>query len=352
MAPCKPCDPNQVPLFPGGPCSNAGPPLVTPILPPAPIPAGAPPYFRRIRLKDFLAEFDQAFFVGAMMARASYSPTNSWLSAILNAVFGTAGTLSYVANSDQITPGVASAQLPEFNVIVVSGTTSQIQWSAQIASAALGVFTTGDFQTLAPWTVAAEAIWAELPVLVTAGTQPTLIIGHSFGGALACLLAAKFQNLAEPPPMSVWTYGAPKAGDGGLAEKLFLIDGIRMVNVGDFVPYVPPFVSPLAAGLSPAAALILTKCNHFIHPFGGRLYGGAGFVDFLSDVQNGQAPWQSVMNAVLNGTPAAIGQDHPAANYCTTIRSAFVTFPDGLRSRWANPGALDSINAGMAAAGL
>jgi hypothetical protein len=75
-------------------------------------------------------------------------------------------------------------------------------------------------------------------------TKPTLVTGHSLGGALAALAGACFTVLGSPvPPVSaIYTFGQPRIGlhdfcntyDRVLAEKL-----VRFVNKQDLVPRVP-----------------------------------------------------------------------------------------------------------------
>lgn len=72
--------------------------------------------------------------------------------------------------------------------------------------------------------------------------QGIWLTGHSLGGALATLAAAKFCELAIPV-RCVYTFGAPRVGDTNFADKLSLkMEGgfFRVVNNNDVVTRIPP----------------------------------------------------------------------------------------------------------------
>ena len=72
--------------------------------------------------------------------------------------------------------------------------------------------------------------------------QRVWVTGHSLGGALAVLLAATMCE-SNLPVHGLYTFGAPRVGDGRFAERLNrVLDGAahwRVVNEGDLVPHVP-----------------------------------------------------------------------------------------------------------------
>ncbi|PKA53323.1 Phospholipase A1-Ibeta2, chloroplastic [Apostasia shenzhenica] len=68
------------------------------------------------------------------------------------------------------------------------------------------------------------------------------ITGHSLGGALALLAADELvEEIADAPPIAVVTFGGPRVGNRGFAER---VEGkgvkvLRVVNAHDFVTRVP-----------------------------------------------------------------------------------------------------------------
>lgn len=96
-------------------------------------------------------------------------------------------------------------------------------------------------------------------VLATARKYPTarvLIGGHSLGGAIATLAAADLgqrglpSDAAAPPsaldgearPVTAYTYGCPRLGDGGFVRAMESAapDNWRVANVADAIPTLPP----------------------------------------------------------------------------------------------------------------
>ena len=69
---------------------------------------------------------------------------------------------------------------------------------------------------------------------------PTIVCGHSLGGALATLLVA---DLAANTPINpqAWTFASPRVGDAAFAARYDALSEIswRIYNRADIVPYVP-----------------------------------------------------------------------------------------------------------------
>lgn len=88
-----------------------------------------------------------------------------------------------------------------------------------------------------------ETIWERLRALRDQ-EQSLWITGHSLGGALATLAAAKLVFAKEGLPVAgVYTFGQPRVGNGVFAQALETAIGhrvFRVVNHQDIVPRVPP----------------------------------------------------------------------------------------------------------------
>ncbi len=89
------------------------------------------------------------------------------------------------------------------------------------------------------FTDALDQIWSQLkPALeeLVRLPVPLLFTGHSLGGALAQLAAARIS------PDCVYTFGSPKVGDHTFAGSLEAIPIHRIENCCDLVPNLPPNV--------------------------------------------------------------------------------------------------------------
>lgn len=93
---------------------------------------------------------------------------------------------------------------------------------------------------------ALDLVWPEVITLVKQAQKPIWITGHSLGGALAMLTAARFARESPPIPVAgVYTFGQPRVGSRAWAETLPIAlqqRVFRYVNNNDIVPLVPPSI--------------------------------------------------------------------------------------------------------------
>jgi triacylglycerol lipase len=93
-----------------------------------------------------------------------------------------------------------------------------------------------------------SAVWGTIGLLPerlqNRGNKTVWITGHSLGGALAELCAARVAMESGIPVQGVYTFGQPRVGDGSFATAVENAIGgriFRHVNHRDLVPRVPGF---------------------------------------------------------------------------------------------------------------
>ena len=93
----------------------------------------------------------------------------------------------------------------------------------------------------------AAAIWEEIEQLLTRHQVPEnklFLTGHSLGGALAILTAARFASTSRATEISaIFTFGQPRAGDREFArhfDREFKDRTFRYVNRYDLITRLPP----------------------------------------------------------------------------------------------------------------
>ena len=167
---------------------------------------------------------------------------------------------------------------PKTAVVALRGTATAVEWwddlhwnlvpfaqvsdGGKVAQGFLDIYTT--FGTMTPGqqlssrassTFAADVAHAAadgLPADLDPAL-PTVVCGHSLGGALATLLVA---DLAANTPLKpqAWTFASPRVGDATFAGRYGGLSGVswRIYNQLDIVPYFPVDASdnyqPVTAG--------------------------------------------------------------------------------------------------------
>ena len=93
----------------------------------------------------------------------------------------------------------------------------------------------------------ADAIWQQVRNLVAEYQQPAsklILTGHSLGGALALLTAARFASEGRAAELdAIFTFGQPRAGDSDFAKRVerdFDNRLFRYVNRYDLITRLPP----------------------------------------------------------------------------------------------------------------
>lgn len=173
-------------------------------------------------------------------------------------------------------PGSAIYTLPELTIIFVSGTSNRYQWFDQLTQAAAGQTDYGSFSTIGVWYDAATAMLDRLVLVAASMDTPTLWAGHSMGGAVASIGAAR-DRLARPAKkIKVVTFGAPKAGDQRLAGILESLEYNRVEGVNDLVTAVPMDVRNSAALYALTGPIPIYNMSQFIHPRNGNVVHADG----------------------------------------------------------------------------
>lgn len=81
---------------------------------------------------------------------------------------------------------------------------------------------------------ALNSVWGKISVELSRLTCPVFYTGHSLGGALATLAAARIA------PKALYTFGSPRVGNAAFAAPLDNLPHYRVVDDQDIVPTVPP----------------------------------------------------------------------------------------------------------------
>ena len=154
---------------------------------------------------------------------------------------------------------------PKTAVVALRGTATNTEWwddlhwdlvpftqvpnGGKVAQGFLDIYNT--YGTMTPGqqqsTQASPAFAAEVAQAVASGLEagldpalPTVVCGHSLGGALATLLVADLTATTPLKPQA-WTFASPRVGDAVFAARYGGLSTVswRIYNQVDVVPYFP-----------------------------------------------------------------------------------------------------------------
>lgn len=199
------------------------------IPPPVPPPPVLPPNIRDRAVQIRMAEILELQYGNTAAAAAN-----------LQAFLGPTYTVTAIPNDASAIPGRLIATGPAGTVVVISGTTNFQQWALQAMTSGTGPTRFGAYATLPLWQLSANAIAGDMLAAGVPDTGPVTLVGHSYGGAVANVLAAQARLATPDRPISVLTYGSPHVGDTDLVNLLRRVISVNLVNDGDVIPLLPP----------------------------------------------------------------------------------------------------------------
>ncbi len=101
---------------------------------------------------------------------------------------------------------------------------------------------------------ALDEVWQEIEQLLSSLSFPVFYTGHSLGGALAVLAAAK------KAPCALYHFGSPRVGNGDFVKTISGVRAYRVVNNRDIVTMVPPSLGPFE--FRPVGSLLYITHDH------------------------------------------------------------------------------------------
>ena len=192
----------------------------------------APPILPDVTSRDVLTNY-------ALVSDLLYTnPTAA--ATLLEGLLGPGAVVTTYPNDATLFPGCLIGDNGKYAVVVISGTSNFQQLAMQILYAGGGPVDYGIYGTNPIW----EAAWLVIHTrIVDAGIpadRPILIVGHSYGGAVATLLAVRYNQGNPDRGMALITYGAPRPGDQRVSDLVTPVRQTRLENVGDYAASVPP----------------------------------------------------------------------------------------------------------------
>lgn len=148
-------------------------------------------------------------------------------------------------NGPSVLPGCVIILYPDFVAILMAGTTTPQQWALQALSGAIGIHDFGLYSTLFFWWTSALQMSERMYLAGPVDVPQVLFAGHSYGGALASIMATRARLASPSRGIQLLTYGSPKPGDSRMIGILRSVRQVHFVNNDDPVTFMPPSSSDL-----------------------------------------------------------------------------------------------------------
>jgi hypothetical protein len=164
----------------------------------------------------------------------------------LTAFLGPNYAITKVDNSDSVVPGTMIAVTSGRVVIFISGTTHLEQLVLQAVQSFNPPTDRGGYSTLPLWDMACNEIFQRMNSAHVGASDELCLVGHSYGGACAQIIAYRMARANPRRRISLLTYAAPPVGKlPNSGEYPSPIVSSFIINRGDPVASLPPAISYL-----------------------------------------------------------------------------------------------------------
>jgi len=136
-------------------------------------------------------------------------------------------------------PAFALIMHPTFTLAVIAGTDNEEQLATQTFQGAIPPTTVAGFGTLPLWLNTANYILGEMFANGSTGLEPVMLTGHSYGAAVASVMAMRMIRANQGRDVSLLTFASPKPANQRGIDLLNFTKHRHIANYGDLVTVIP-----------------------------------------------------------------------------------------------------------------
>jgi pimeloyl-ACP methyl ester carboxylesterase len=167
--------------------------------------------------------------------------------------------------------------------------------------------------------IAAQQILADFYSVGNKGINDLVVVGHSYGGALAEIVAANYKSVFPPAKVQCLALGAPRIGGLSLGAAMDQIDLIRINNVADPIPRFPPHFNEAPVAMLALGFGATLSFNLYVQPGGGLVLLPTGQL-IIQDLPTLNAPIQDVnLLTWLAGANGLASSEHSYKTYAARL---------------------------------
>lgn len=234
--------------------------------------------------------------------------------------FGLDWSFGYDAQAGAETPATLIGWNAKGTVAVfVTGTTTPQQLALQVLYAAYGLLDYGLYSTFDFWQRNAQIVLDRIAGAVPLPVREIYLCGHSYGAAIAQLVAAMLRPGNPDLSINILTFGMPCVGDDRINRILGKAYYVHYRNLGDPVPGLPPRGSDLVTMASLILPINLPKYDVLAPANGGTILedGGIEYEDDGETVPYGVL--QAIIELIQAGMDVAPFDAHLLPTYISRL---------------------------------
>jgi len=210
---------------------------------------------------------------------------------------------------------VVTVVTPQFSIAVSDGTATFQQIAMQAFLAIQRPTNIGVFGTFPFWNDNADWIHGHLMADGANPVGPVFLVGHSYGGVSASILAARYRAFQPDRQIRCLTFGSPKPGDERLRAALSRVEMLSLANTGDIITSLAPellILEPVASALGIPLLRVwadwIREPSRMLQHASGRLEpSGELWIDYVTMLALAN-------NALFNTQPGPV-LSHPITEY-------------------------------------
>lgn len=218
-------------------------------------------------------------------------------------------------------------------IVLIEGVTTTAQGLGVYVSASQSMLTLGGITAMAANATAAVAFLKDLLARYGPGPRHWVLVGHSWGGAIAEVMACYLLARAAGDEVQVLSAGSPRPGDATVRDKLSGQKVVRLMQPFDPVPHFPPHVDEapvltVAAGF--AVAYIWSK---YVQPGGGLILDAMGGLTDAQLSPFGFPIYDPTLALWVGSTSFITHPQHSLASYVAALGQVVKQARNGYESR-------------------
>jgi len=222
--------------------------------------------------------------------------------------------------SDGTLPAIVTIIHPDYAVAIADGTRNFQQIALQGLFFLQGPQNFGQFATMPLWHTAGQTILQTLKDDGYNFNGSVCFVGHSYGGAAACIAAIKLGVPNDRARRDVLTFGMPKPGDQRLVDRLHARQAVHLVNHDDIVTILPPdliLLNPVAAVLG---QFVNSLWPDWVKPFDQQRQAFNGSLQFADADAPDFDTLLNVVESAINNVPLDPVAPHYIQEYIKRLR--------------------------------